>query len=101
VERRPELAQLARVRLDALGYGRVRAGVGDGALGWPEAAPFDAILVTAAAPAVPAALTAQLAVGGRLVAPLGQLAQGLYAIERTAHGLDQRALFPVRFVPLV
>ena len=71
IEIRPELARQAAARLKDLGYGRVQVASGDGYQGWPEAAPFDAILVTAAAPRVPPALTAQLKEGGRLVIPLG------------------------------
>jgi protein-L-isoaspartate(D-aspartate) O-methyltransferase len=71
IEIRPELARQAAARLKDLGYGRVQVRSGDGYQGWPEAAPFDAILVTAAAPRVPPALTAQLKEGGRLVIPLG------------------------------
>src|SRR5262249_2738433 len=101
VEIREELARAARARLDALGYQRIHTSVGDGALGWPEAAPFDAILVTAAASAIPPELPAQLRVGGRLVIPVGTLLQELLLIARTERGRDERVLFPVRFVPLV
>ena len=72
IEIKPELARAAAARFQELGYARVQVRTGDGYLGWPEAAPFDAILVTAAAPAVPPALTAQLKEGGRLVIPLGE-----------------------------
>ena len=72
IEIKPELARAARALLKELGYARVQVRTGDGYQGWPEAAPFDAILVTAAAPKVPPALTAQLKEGGRLVIPLGE-----------------------------
>ncbi len=71
IELRPELAEAARTRLRDLGYGRVQGRAGDGYQGWPEEAPFDAILVTATAPAVPPALKAQLKEGGRLIIPVG------------------------------
>jgi protein-L-isoaspartate(D-aspartate) O-methyltransferase len=70
--------------------------------GWPEHAPFDGIIVTAAAPRIPTALPAQLAPGGRLVIPLGDLAsQELVVVQRTAHGLVERRAGGVRFVPLI
>src|SRR5262249_9870455 len=103
VERHRDLADAARERLASLGYDNVRVGCGDGTLGWPEEAPFDAIAVTACAPEVPKALRAQLAVGGRLVIPVGATgrAQRLLKIRRS--GSDDFAetdLGPVRFVPL-
>ena len=76
----------------------VRAG--DGYRGWPERAPFDAILVTAAPPEIPQPLLDQLAVGGRLVAPVGEGDQELVVVERTAAGLSGSRLIPVRFVPM-
>lgn len=100
----PELAQAARERLDALGYTRVQTRVGDGRAGWPEAAPFDAILVTAAAPEIPPALPQQLRPGGRLVLPVdsGWQAQDLLLVTRTPDGgLQRRKVLGVRFVPLV
>ena len=99
----PELAQAAAARLAALGYGKVRVKTGDGYLGWPEEAPFDAILVTAAAPAVPAALAAQLKEGGRLVIPLGPALweQTLVRLRKVKGELKEEKEIPVRFVPLV
>ncbi|MFP4080833.1 MAG: protein-L-isoaspartate(D-aspartate) O-methyltransferase [Ectothiorhodospira sp.] len=100
----PELARAARERLEALGYTRVQTRVGDGRAGWPEAAPFDAIIVTAAAPGIPPALTEQLRPGGRLVLPLdsGWQAQDLVVAMRTPDGgLQRRKVLGVRFVPLV
>ena len=103
IEIRPELARQAAARLNDLGYGRVQVRSGDGYQGWPEAAPFDAILVTAAAPRVPPALTAQLKEGGRLVIPLGppRGAQTLMRYRRVQGKLVEEASLPVRFVPLV
>lgn len=71
IERIPELSQRARTLLEQLGYGNIEYKVGDGTLGWPDHAPFDAILVTAGAPQMPKALTEQLAAEGRLVIPVG------------------------------
>ena len=94
-----QLANIARKRLQQLGYAaQVRHG--DGYAGWPEAAPFDAIVVTAAPPEVPAPLLEQLAIGGRLVAPIGTSAQELRVITRTVAGYEQRSVIPVRFVPM-
>jgi protein-L-isoaspartate(D-aspartate) O-methyltransferase len=97
-----ELARTAAARLARLGYGRVHVRTGDGRRGWPEAAPFDAILVTAAASAVPPALVEQLAGGGRLVAPVGQGEdQVLEVHRRTPEGIRVERHLDVRFVPLV
>jgi len=103
IEILPELARQAAARLQGLGYGRVRVRSGDGYQGWPEAAPFDAILVTAAAPGVPPALTAQLKEGGRLVIPLGPPGgvQTLKRYRKTQGKLVEEASLAVRFVPLV
>lgn len=104
IERLPELAESAHERLTKLGYRNIQFRVGDGALGWPEDAPFDRIMVTAAARTLPRALTEQLAPGGRLVAPVGahEDDQVLLLIEKDAAGvLTERELCPVRFVPLV
>jgi protein-L-isoaspartate(D-aspartate) O-methyltransferase len=103
IELRPDLARRAAARLKELGYGRVQVKCGDGYQGWPEEAPFDAILVTAAAPQVPAALAAQLKEGGRLVIPLGppRGAQTLVKWRKDQGKLVEEASLPVRFVPLV
>lgn len=103
IELLPELARQAAARLQELGYGRVRVRSGDGYRGWPEAAPFDAILVTAAAPQVPPALTDQLKEGGRLVIPLGPPggAQTLSRYRRVKGKLVEEASLAVRFVPLL
>jgi protein-L-isoaspartate(D-aspartate) O-methyltransferase len=99
-----ELAERARPLLeDVLGLTNVHLRTGDGAEGWPEAAPFDRILVTAAAPEVPLALVAQLATGGRMILPVGASAEGqmLRVVERGDDGVNVSAdLIPVRFVPL-
>jgi protein-L-isoaspartate(D-aspartate) O-methyltransferase len=95
------LSRIARQRLAELGYGNVRFAVGDGREGWPGEAPFGAILAAASAEAVPPALLEQLAIGGRLVLPLGVEHQDLMMITRTAEGDVARNLLPVRFVPLV
>ena len=103
VEIRPELARQAAARLKTLGYDRVQVRSGDGYQGWPEAAPFDAILVTAAATRVPPPLTAQLKEGGRLVLPLGPPGgpQTLMRYRKLKGKLVQEASLAVRFVPLV
>lgn len=103
VERHPTLAQAARERLRALGTPNVDIVEGDGTLGWPQAAPFDAIVVSAAAPAVPDALLAQLAEGGRLVIPVGPgpSTQDLLRLTRRDDRFEQDSLGAVRFVPLI
>lgn len=93
------LAATARDRLHGLGYA-VNVRHGDGYAGWPDAAPFAAILVTAAAPIVPAPLREQLAIGGRMVIPVGEGFQDLLVITRTATGYTQKKVLPVRFVPM-
>ena len=98
------LAVTARKNLEQLRYSNIEILVGDGYQGWPEKAPFDAILVTAAAPQVPPALVAQLKPGGRMVIPVGSSGgvQYLKLIEKRADGgVDERRVLPVRFVPLV
>ncbi len=101
VENRPLLAEAARERLAALGYRNIHVKVGDGTLGSPEDAPFDAVLVAAAAPAVPAPLVEQLAEGGRLVIPVGQSdKQMLLRIRKSAREILEEKLFVCQFVPL-
>jgi protein-L-isoaspartate(D-aspartate) O-methyltransferase len=102
VEIVPELAQSAAKRLRELGYANVTVRLGDGSKGWPERAPFDGIVVTAAPPEVPEALIAQLSRGGRLVAPVGSMgAQELIVIEKKADGtIRRRSICPVSFVPM-
>jgi protein-L-isoaspartate(D-aspartate) O-methyltransferase len=103
IERQITLCTLARERLHRLGIGNVEVRCGDGTLGWPEHAPFDAIVVTAGGPTVPASLRAQLAIGGRLVMPVGDAAvQRLLRIWRTDDTtFEQEDLSAVRFVPLI
>ena len=99
IEIMPGLAQSARAVLERLGYAaNVRQG--DGYAGWPEHAPFDAIIITAAPPSVPQPLEAQLAVGGRLVVPVGTGVQDLWVWTRTPSGMEKRNVLPVRFVPM-
>ena len=95
------LGKEAAARLKDLGYERVNLRIGDGYRGWPEAAPFDAIIVTAAPDHVPPALVEQLRKGGRMVLPVGRFAQDLLRLRRTAKGVVQENLLPVRFVPMV
>jgi len=98
------LAREARKRLDRLGYRDVVVRHGDGYAGWPDEAPFDAIVVTAGADSIPPALTEQLAAGGRLVMPVGDpaLDQALVLVEKHATGrLTSRRILPVQFVPLL
>jgi len=95
------LGKEAEARLKQMGYANVRVRIGDGYRGWPEAAPFDAIIVTAAPPDIPAELVAQLRTGGRLVVPVGRHEQELVRIRLTPKGLEYESLLPVRFVPMV
>ncbi len=102
VERVPELADRARVTLERAGYGRVDVRVGDGTLGVPDRAPYDAIAVAAAAPGVPEALYEQLAPGGRIVLPVGSLHdQWLEVVVRGPQGPVVERSVPCRFVPLI
>lgn len=96
----PGLAARAEQTLRRLGFDNIVFRVGDGHAGWPEAAPFDAIVVTAAPAEVPQALLDQLAVGGRLVIPVGDADQELLEITRSPTGFRRRSVFPVRFVPM-
>ena len=102
VERVPALLEAARRVLAALGYPNVELHLANGTLGWPAGAPYDRIIVTAAGPDVPAVLLAQLAAGGRLVMPVGTLAeQRLVLVQRTNDRFEETSLGGVRFVPLV
>ncbi len=102
VERLPDLLVEAEERFRRLSLTNIETRLGDGAAGWPEAAPFDGILVTAAAPRVPEPLLAQLTPGGRLVIPVGDLAsQELVVLQRTSRGIEERSAGSVRFVPLI
>lgn len=95
-----ELAREAAERLRELRYTNVRVQQGDGWIGWPEAAPFDAILVASAPDRVPGALVDQLRDGGRMVLPVGTVEQELILVEKTGTGVRQKSLLPVRFVPM-
>jgi protein-L-isoaspartate(D-aspartate) O-methyltransferase len=101
-ERLPDLLVEAEDRFRRLGLTNIETMLGDGAAGWPERAPFDGILVAAAAPSVPGPLLEQLAVGGRLVIPIGDLTeQELVIVTRTPTRFEHRRAGGVRFVPLI
>ena len=102
LERLPRLAEAARARLSELGYANVSVQVMDGSLGWRVQAPFDAIIVSAAAPSIPKALTEQLTDGGRLVIPIGERRrQQLVRVVRRGDRFDESGHGPATFVPLV
>ncbi len=101
VEIRPELAQEAADRLKRLGITNAEVRAADGYRGWPEHAPFDGILVTAAPERIPPPLLEQLASGGRMVIPVGSFYQELKVIERNGAGYTEKNVLPVRFVPFV
>jgi len=99
-----DLATTARRQLGALGYRNIEVRVGDGYLGWPEGAPYDGIVVAAAAPHIPRALVEQLRPGGKMVIPVGAEGAIQYLVlvtKRADGGTDERRVLPVRFVPLV
>jgi protein-L-isoaspartate(D-aspartate) O-methyltransferase len=87
-------------RLSRLGYDNVHLEVGDGYKGWPERAPFDAIILTAAPPRIPQPLLDQLKVGGKMVAPVGGYIQDLQVITKAEDGIEKRTVIPVRLVPM-
>jgi protein-L-isoaspartate(D-aspartate) O-methyltransferase len=98
------LGKIAAKRLEELRYGNIEVRIGDGYKGWPEKAPFDGIVVTAAAPRVPQALIDQLKPGGRMVIPVGGEGEMQYLklmVKRADGGVDEKRVLPVRFVPLV
>ena len=103
IERHEVLANLAKERFNGLGYNNIEVLVGDGTLGWPEKAPFEAILVTAGGPVIPDSLIDQLAIGGRLVIPVGEKGeQKLIRVKKTVTGeLIEESLGSVRFVSLI
>ena len=94
------LAKRAEETLNQLGYQNIQVRAGDGYQGWPEHAPFDAIILTAAADHIPQPLLDQLAIGGRLILPVGKFLQELVLIHRTKEGYKQIRLLPVAFVPM-
>jgi protein-L-isoaspartate(D-aspartate) O-methyltransferase len=96
----PELGEQARERLARLGYANVHVRVGDGYAGWPDAAPFDAVIVTAAAPRVPEPLKQQLREGGRMILPVGDELQELVVLTRHGDEWREQSVLPVRFVPM-
>jgi protein-L-isoaspartate(D-aspartate) O-methyltransferase len=102
IERHQLLADASARRFEELGYANISVRCGDGAKGWPEEAPFDAILVDAAGASAPPALKAQLAIGGRLVMPVGDFYQELIALTRTGETTyEMKDLGGVQFVPLI
>ena len=101
IEIRPELANGAVERLKSLGIANAEVMAGDGYKGWPEHAPFDGILVTAAPERIPPPLLEQLASPGRMVIPVGGFYQELKVIERSGGGYTEKSVLPVRFVPFV
>ncbi len=96
----PELARRAKKRLEELGYHNVEVKQGDGYNGWPEKAPFDAIIVTAAPPNIPPPLLEQLKVGGVMVLPVGEYVQELVVVRKSSEGIAMQNVLPVRFVPM-
>jgi protein-L-isoaspartate(D-aspartate) O-methyltransferase len=94
------VARQASKKLGIMGYHNVRVRVGDGYQGWPDKAPFDAILLSAAPREIPKPLLKQLKVGGRMVAPVGGFFQDLQVITKTADGLEKRTIIPVRLSPM-
>ena len=96
----PELAARSRALLADLGYDNIEVRTGDGYRGWPSDAPFDAIVVTAAPDHVPPALVEQLAVGARLVIPVGRYRQAMTIVTKDANGATTETTLPVRFVPM-
>ena len=101
IEILPTLASRAEKLLKDLGYKNIKVKCGDGYLGWPEFAPFDAIIVTCAPEHIPQSLIEQLAEGGRLVIPVGVSYQELKLLVKTAGKIEQKDIIPVRFVPML
>ncbi|MFH1414038.1 MAG: protein-L-isoaspartate(D-aspartate) O-methyltransferase [Candidatus Omnitrophota bacterium] len=101
IEILPELASRAEALLRDLGYKNICVKQGDGYLGWPDFAPFDAIIVTAAPPEIPQALVEQLVEGGRMVVPVGTLFQELKLLIKSQGKLIEKNILPVRFVPMI
>lgn len=95
------LGKLARQRLDKMGYKNVHVKIGDGYGGWPDAAPFDVIILTAAPPSIPELLFEQLKEGGVLIAPVGDYFQELVRVDKVHGKMQKRTITHVRFVPMV
>jgi len=100
IEILPQLQEEAAAVLGRLGYGNIYFRTGDGYMGWPERAPFDCIIVTAAPEKVPQPLIDQLKEGGRMVIPVGTMSQDLVVIDKEKSGVTRRSTIPVRFVPM-
>lgn len=96
----PTVASQAHKRLQVMGYQNIAVRAGDGYQGWPDKAPFDAIILSAAPPRVPERLLKQLKVGGRMVLPLGGFFQDLLVITKTADGIEKKTIIPVRLSPM-
>ncbi|MFQ5351210.1 MAG: protein-L-isoaspartate(D-aspartate) O-methyltransferase [Thermoanaerobaculia bacterium] len=101
IEIRAGLGEAARRQLDDLGYDNVQVRIGDGYQGWPSAAPFDGIIVTAAPERVPQPLVEQLKIGGKMVIPVGRFLQELLVVTKTEDGIQTREVAGVRFVPMI
>lgn len=101
IEILPELAKQAEKLVKELGYKNIKVKCGDGYLGWPEFSPFDAIIVTCAPEKIPPALIEQLAEGGRLVIPVGEVTQELKLLVKIKGKLEEKNIIPVRFVPML
>ncbi len=95
-----ELADQARTLLSSLGYKNIQVRCGDGYMGWPDADPFDRIIVTAAPNHIPQPLIDQLKPGGKMIIPVGQMDQDLVLLEKNEDGVSRRSTIPVRFVPM-
>jgi protein-L-isoaspartate(D-aspartate) O-methyltransferase len=100
IEIHKELTDYARVIISRLGYSNIHFKTGDGYLGWPEFAPFDRIIVTAAPDHIPQPLIDQLSLGGRMILPIGRIEQDLVIVRKDESGVSSRAILPVRFVPM-
>lgn len=101
IELVPKLAHIAGERLKQLGYTNVIAKCGDGYQGWPEHAPFDCIIITAAPESIPERLVEQLKIDGKMVLPVGRFYQELIVVTKTKRGISRERIIPVRFVPMV
>ncbi|MDJ0900991.1 MAG: protein-L-isoaspartate(D-aspartate) O-methyltransferase [Xenococcus sp. MO_188.B8] len=96
----PQLVAKARQKLNSLGYQNIHVQHSNGYQGWPEEAPYDAIMVTAAPPQIPTSLVDQLALNGKMVIPVGQLKQKIVIVTKTYSGVTKKTTLPVLFVPM-